>query len=293
MKNTMINKLTVKRVLSKENAAKLKTKFLNKNHYTQLITEDTDGYDNFGNLLFRFRKNAIPLDVLKNGVDAFKGSIEVTEGRGTASGSSHKRIRKDGSVSNITVGNKVESGNVGFMDSGAMVKYCRKTAFARSYFDKFKQGVPFIEFIDQKYKELCPTHYAKQKAIAEGTNRNYVIGQTSFTTVTVNKNFRTACHQDAGDFADGFGNLIVYREGSYDGGYFVMPEYGVAIDLHNTDLLFADVHKWHANTEFTNCSDDWLRISFVMYYRENMVKCKSPSEELNKIKIEKTGYLTL
>ena len=179
------------------------------------------------------------------------------------------------------------------MDSGAMVKYCRKTAFARSYFDKFKQGVPFVEFIDQKYKELCPTHYAKQKAIAEGTNRNYVIGQTSFTTVTVNKNFRTACHQDAGDFADGFGNLIVYREGSYDGGYFVMPEYGVAIDLHNTDLLFADVHKWHANTEFTNCSDDWLRISFVMYYRENMVKCKSPSEELNKIKIEKTGYLTL
>ena len=293
MKNTMINKLTVKRILTKENAAKLKTKFLNKNHYSQLITGDTDGYDNFGNLLFRFRKNAIPLDVLKNGVDAFKGSIEVTEGRGTASGSSHKRIRKDGSVSNITVGNKVESGNVGFMDSGAMVKYCRKTAFARSYFDKFKQGVPFVEFIDQKYKELCPTHYAKQKAIAEGTNRNYVIGQTSFTTVTVNKNFRTACHQDAGDFADGFGNLIVYREGSYDGGYFVMPEYGVAIDLHNTDLLFADVHKWHANTEFTNCSDDWLRISFVMYYRENMVKCKSQSEELNKIKIEKTGYLTL
>jgi hypothetical protein len=289
----MIKTITAKRVLTKKQAAKLKTKFLTDKHYNQLITEDCDAYDNYGNLLFRFRKNAIPYDILKSGVDAFKGSIELTESRGAASGSSHKRIRKDGSVSNITVGNKVESGNVGFMDSGAMVKYCRKTAFARSYFDKFTAGIPFVEFIDKKYAELCPEHYAKQKAIADGTNRNYVIGDTSFTTVTVNKNFRTACHQDAGDFSEGFGNLIVYREGHYDGGFFVMPEYAIAVDLHNTDLLFADVHKWHANTEFTNCSDDWLRISFVMYYRENMIKCKSPSEELHKTKMDKTGYLTL
>ncbi len=289
----MIEKIIVKRVLSKENAAKLKTKFLTKKHYNKLITEDCDAYDNFGNLLFRFRKNAIPFDILKSGVDAFESSIELTESRGSASGSSHKRIRKDGSVSNITVGNKVESGSVGYMDSGAMVKYCRKTAFARNHFEKFKKGIPFVQFIDKKYAELCPTHYAKQKAIADGTNKNYVIDGTSFTTVTVNKNFRTACHQDAGDFADGFGNLIVYREGNYDGGFFVMPEFGVAIDLHNTDILFADVHKWHANTEFTNCSDDWLRVSFVMYYRENMIKCSSPKDELQKTKIEKTGYLTL
>ena len=85
----------------------------------------------------------------------------------------------------------------------------------------------------------------------------------------------------------------MYREGNYDGGYFVMPEFGVAIDLENTDLLFADVHKWHANTEFENCSEDWLRISFVMYYRENMIKCSSPSGELQKAKMDKTGYLTL
>ena len=159
-----IDKIIVKRVLDSDKAAKLKTKFLNSSHYNTLITNSCDAYDNYGNLLFRFRKNAIPMDVLKNGVDAFKGSIEVTEGRGSASGSSHKRIRKDGSVSNITVGNKVESGNVGFMDSGAMIKYCRTTAFAKNHFDKFKQGIPFVEFIDKKYKELCPEHYAKQKS---------------------------------------------------------------------------------------------------------------------------------
>jgi hypothetical protein len=283
----------LKKQLTDEQAEKLKGKYLNSNNYDLLITEDADGYDVNGNLLFRFRKNAIPLETLMLGVNSFKDSIEVTESRGYASGSSHKRIRKDGSVSNITVGNKVESGSVGFMDSGAMVKYCRKTAFAKNYFDKYKSGIPFVKFVDDKYKELCPDHYAKQKAIAQGTNQNYVIGDTAFTTVTVNKNFRTAVHQDAGDYPDGFGNLIAYREGDWTGGYFCLPQYKVAIDLQNTDILFVDVHKWHGNTDFINTEEDWLRISFVIYYREYMYKCKQPAEELLKMKMDKTGYLNL
>jgi hypothetical protein len=235
----------------------------------------------------------MPLETLMLGVNSFKDSIEVTESRGYASGSSHKRIRKDGSVSNITVGNKVESGSVGYMDSSAMVKYCRKTAFAKNYFDKFKQGIPVVQFVDNKYKELCPAHYAKQKAIADGTNKNYIIDDTSFTTVTVNKNFRTAVHQDAGDYPDGFGNLIAYREGDWTGGYFCLPQYKVAIDLQNTDMLFVDVHQWHGNTDFINTDENFLRISFVLYYREYMYKCKQPAEELLNMKMDKTGYLNL
>jgi hypothetical protein len=283
----------LKKQLTDEQATALKGKYLNESHYDLLITGDADGYDSNGKLLFKFRKNAIPFETLKLGVDSFKDSIELTESRGIASGSSHKRIRKDGSVSNITVGNKVESGNVGYMDSNAMVKYCRKTAFAKNYFDKFSAGIPFVEFIDSKYKELCPEHYAKQIAIANGTNRNYVISDTAFTTVTVNKNFRTAVHQDAGDYPDGFGNLIAYREGDWAGGYFCLPQYKVAIDLQNTDMLFVDVHKWHGNTDFINTDDNFLRISFVLYYREYMYKCSQPQEELQKMKMEKTGYLNL
>jgi hypothetical protein len=283
----------LKKQLTDEQVEKLKGKYLNETNYDLLITEDADGYDVNGNLLFRFRKNAIPLETLMLGVNSFKDSIEVTESRGYASGSSHKRIRKDGSISNITVGNKVESGSVGFMDSSAMVKYCRKTAFAKNYFDKFKAGIPFVKFIDDKYKELCPAHYEKQKSIAQGTNQNYVIDNTAFTTVTVNKNFRTAIHQDAGDYPDGFGNLIAYREGDWTGGYFCLPQYKVAIDLQNTDILFVDVHKWHGNTDFIDTKEDWLRISFVIYYREYMYKCKQPKEELLKMKMDKTGYLNL
>jgi len=282
------------KIMKDSAAAKLKGKFLDDSYYNTIIDYDCDAYDNYGNLLFRFRKKVIPLDVLKSGYEAFKGSIQLTEGRGITSGSSHKRIKKDGTVSNITVGEKVLSGNVGFMDSGAMVKYCRMSAFGRDHFDKFEAGFPFVKKIDQFYSELCPKYYSKQRALADSTNRNYVIPETSFTTITVNESFRTACHQDAGDFSEGFGNLIVYNDESYDGGLFVLPQYGIAIDLQNTDILFVDVHKWHGNTEMVARQgfEKAFRISFVLYYRENMFKCKQPSEQLKEVK-NKLGYLKL
>lgn len=280
----------LKKLLTQQQADDLHKKHLGEKYIKHLIDADADGYDMYGNLLFKFRKNVIPLEILKKGVDNFRDSIEWTESRGAASGFSGKRTRADGTISNTSVGAKVESGAVGFMDSSAMIRYCRKTAFTRKYFKQYKEGLPFVQLIDKKYKELCPEYYNRQKNIAEGTNQNYVIDDTSFTTVTVNKNFRTALHKDSGDFSEGFGNLVVYREGGWTGGYFMLPEYGVGINLENTDVLFVDVHKYHCNTDFKNWADDCLRISFVLYYREYMYKCKAPKDELKRVKIDQGGY---
>lgn len=283
--------INLRKCLSDNQVDELSGKFLTANSYDFVVNEDTDAYDMNGQLLFKFRKNVIPIETLKQGYEAFKGSIEYTDGRGIAAGGNKFRIRKDGSVSKISVADKVYSGNVGYMDAGAMVHYCRRTAFARKYFEKFQDGIPFVNFIDTMYNQLCPTHYDKQIMFAKATNQNYVIGKTSFTTVTVNRNFQTAVHKDSGDFTEGFGNLCVYREGNYDGSYFCLPQYRAAIDLHNGDLLFVDVHSWHGNTPFVNMSEDYMRIAFVMYYRENMIKCASPSQELHNIKMKETGYL--
>lgn len=288
-----IQVVTLQRKLSDEDAGRLEKKFLTDQHYDLVITQSTDAYDVQGHMLFRYRKNAIPITLTRLGYESFKESIGWTEGRGAASGASGKRVRQDGSIAKTTVGNMVESGNVGFMDAHAMVRYCRKTAFAREYFQEFQQGLPFVYKVDELYKELCPEHYKIQRAYADATNRNYVIEGTAFTTVTVNKNFRTAVHKDTGDLPQGFGNLIVYREGSFEGGYFCLPEFGVAIDMQNEDMLFVDVHRWHGNSEFINCSPDWLRISFVMYYREYMIACKGPAEELARVKKDQNGFYKL
>ena len=288
--------VTLKRVMSDEQGEQLKGQFLDESYIKHpIINEDCDGYDTNGNLLFRFRKNIIPIEILKQGVENFEYSIELTDGRGITSGSSHKRVRKDGSVSKITVGNKVLSGNVGYMDANAMIPYCRMTAFGRNHFDKFQEGIPFVEHISELYKELCPEHYTIQKKYCVATNQSYIIGNSAFTTVTVNKNFRTALHKDSGDLSKGFGNLIAYREGDWSGSYFILPEFGVGIDLHNGDCLFVDVHRWHCNTEYINFNPENgdKRISFVMYYREQMISCNSPSNELAIIKKEKNGYYRL
>lgn len=290
----MMKTLRIKKVLNENQADALRGKRLSNADYDVVINEDCDGYDAAtGVLLFRFRKNAMSFETAKLGYESFKQSIQLTDGRGMAAGGNKPRINKDGTKSKIQVAEKVYSGNVGFMDAGAMIHYCRKTAFARQYFEKYKAGIPFVEAVDNLYKELCPEHHARQMNISNGTNRNYRIANTSFTTVTVNRNFQTAVHKDSGDFPEGFGNLCVYREGHYDGCYFCLPEYKVAIGLHTTDILFADVHRWHGNTPFENCSDDYMRVSFVMYYREYMYLCKQPKEELHNIKMNETGFMRL
>jgi hypothetical protein len=290
-----MEKIIVKKAMTDAQAEVLKASFLSEDSYDILVQSDCDVYDGAGALVAKFRKGVFPLDKLKLGYESFKDSIVLTDGRGTASGGTKKRVRADGSESNITVGEFVQSGNVGFMDQSAMIRYCRKTAFAREYFDKFKAGIPFVEEVDKWYKELAPEHYAIQRKFADATNRNYVIADTAFTTVTVNKNFVTAVHQDAGDLPQGFGNLIIYREGNWSGSYFCLPQYRVAFDLHNTDILFVDVHRWHGNTPYINFHPDKgdLRIAFVLYYREYMIKCKSPSEELQRIKMDQGGFLRL
>lgn len=289
-----MNKLIAKRALTDSQVEQtLKGNFLDDNSYDQVVTSDTDCYDATGAMLFKFRKGVIPFETLKLGYESFKDSIEITDGRGSAAGKPFKRIKKDGSTSNITVSNKVQSGNVGYMDQSSMIRYCRKTAFARQYFDKFTAGIPFVQAVDKLYEKLAPQHYAIQKRVARGTNRNYIIGDTVFTTVTVNRNFQTAVHKDAGDLPQGFGNLCVYREGHYDGAYLCLPEFRLAVDMHNTDMLFMDVHRYHGNTPFLNPSPDYLRIAFVMYYREYMYQCKQPAQELQDTKMEQGGFLKL
>lgn len=291
-----MKKIVAKKTMTDAEAASLQAKYVDETMYTTVIEEDCDGYDVYGNLLFRFRKNLLSEEILELGYNSFKKSIQKTEGRGMASGGYFKRILEDGTLGKRNVSNLVESGNVGYMDARGepQQNFCRLTQFGKSHFDLFKAGWPFVKEIDRLYSELIPDAYERQKKYAKATNPSYIIDDTSFTTVTVNRSFRTAIHQDAGDLKKGFGNLIVHENGSYTGGYFTMPQYGIAVDVRNTDVLFADVHQWHGNTEMklVDGFDEIFRVSFVLYYREMMYKCDRPEEQLKNLK-QSNGYYKL
>jgi hypothetical protein len=312
--NRKVPKITARRYFSDAQIEPLKGTFLDENSFETLLTEDADVYSADGALLLKFRKAAIPVDLARLGSDHLQPFVRLTEARGVAAGTSKKRTRSDGTTTNTTTNPHVETGAAGYMDQNAMVRYCRMTALTHEYFEDFKESLPFIHHVDRLYEMLCPEAYNRQLDISRGTNRNYVIEGTTFTTVTVNRNFQTAVHKDSGDFPHGFGNLTVYREGSWTGSYFCLPEFKLAVDMQNGDMLFVDVHRWHGNTPFVNFNpaptpfstaannpkkDMYqpggtdLRMSFVMYYREFMIACKQPKDELRDVQNEQGGFLKL
>ena len=69
----------------------------------------------------------------------------------------------------------------------------------------------FLQKIDKLYKELTPEAYQRQLDRAN-KKPQLKISDTAFSTVTINRNFRTALHRDAGDFRDGFGILLLLKE---------------------------------------------------------------------------------
>jgi len=63
MNDTVV--LHLKKHLDPQQAEQLKGTFLTETDFDTLVTQDTDGYDLYGNLLFRYRKNAVPYKTLR------------------------------------------------------------------------------------------------------------------------------------------------------------------------------------------------------------------------------------
>ena len=226
-----------------------------------------------------------------------------------------KIIKKEDGVSKMKVNNQVASNPIGFYESGKNFADlpCRLTHFTRTNFEKYNEGLPFIQQIDKVFKRLIPEAHDKQLLRAD-EKPHLKIPKTAFSTVTINRNFRTAMHRDAGDFKEGFGNLTVIERGKYHGGYTIFPQYGVAIDLRNNDFVAMDVHQWHCNTPMYETEDDkkenevlvpafkdnpkvgtvgiyenYTRISFVCYLREKIAQCPE-KDEINPQYLTKSGH---
>ena len=183
-----------------------------------------------------------------------------------------------GKIVKNSLGNTSQSNIIGYYDKrdrnlGANAPPCRTTAFTSQQVDKWTKVIPIIEAIDKQFKKLIPKNHKIQYDEAHKTK--YVIKDTAFSTVTINYNWRTALHKDAGDLKEGFGNLVVCEEGNYKGGCTGFPQFKVAIDVRNGDFLAMDVHEWHCNTKITSDTPDYTRLSLVAYLREKMIKCKN------------------
>lgn len=287
----MINKMIVKKILTDLEMKQLQGQ--NYNKYSCLITKDTDVYKENGELLLKFRKKCIPLQLCQLGYKQYITlGKQKTSNRGNAGGRTGTRKNRIFNPKSKNIWEKTEtnvySGIMGYMDSLNWRNLCRETAFTKNHFEQYKEGLPFIQHINNLYKKLAVDKYNIQLQQALLTP-NLSINNTCFSTITVNYNFRTSIHKDSGDFKDGIGNLTVLENGDYQGGYTLFPQYNIAVDVRQGDFLLMDVHEWHCNTPIILKTKDSVRLSFVAYLRKNMYKCPLV-EKLIKNQMDKTTH---
>ena len=125
-------------------------------------------------------------------------------------------------LSKMRVNNPVYSNPMGFYEPSHFArKECRMTHHTIENYDDFFGGISYLRQLSDSYKQLNPEKYKDQMERCEKFP-HLQIPDTAFSTITFNRNFRTALHQDKGDY--GFGNLSVIERGQYSGGYFIIPQ---------------------------------------------------------------------
>jgi len=266
----LVNKKNIKEEVIKGKLLNLKDEPIREN--TDCYYKDETGREK---LLFKFRKNVIPEKLAVLARNIFQNyAKKVNNQRSVASGG--RRIcDKNG----ITYSSEIcRSSIAGYYDKPNMRMkkefpsdtICRETSFTK----KYKNEWEFFQHVSNYYKHLAPEYYKKQLNAINKLPAEYKIKDTVFTTITINYNWRTACHKDSGDFEDGMGNLTIIGDDSYEGGYLYFPEFGVSVDVRPNDIIIMDVHQYHCNTPL-KANDKNARISFVCYLRKNMLKCNT------------------
>lgn len=188
---------------------------------------------------------------------------------------------EDTYVSDTTYANVVNSGIAGWFDRYPRIPYGRATAYTQNHFDKFQKAFPFLQSLDRGFRELLPQRWGAQREFANRIDPAFLVPDTVFTTVTVNKTFRTAAHRDAGDYTAGLSNLLVLsNNGNYSGGYLILPQVRLAVNVRPGDLLLINNHEYiHGNTPIVLNDDNAERISLVCYLREKMIELGSKKYE--------------
>jgi hypothetical protein len=236
--------------------------------YFEIIIESTQKVylKNMNHLLFSFHKNVIdneryfPL-LEKN----YNGRILTSCNRKTATGSNCEQSRTPtgilGYIDCLTPQQKTLLFGI---NNGA-----RKTKFLKEKNKEWIETLSLYEKVDEIFKQATPKHYKQQKKEYNKIHSQLKIPKTNFTTITVNRNFRTATHTDKGDLKNGLSCIICIGNNKYKGGFLGFPKQKVLVKMRPGDVIFMDSHQPHCNTKL-NTDKSGVRFSLVCYVREKM-----------------------
>ena len=279
----IIPKIIVEKKITDKEMLKLKGTFFTENGFI-IYNSSIDIYNKDNEILILYRKKNIPIKLKELAINNLEYIVkQPSNNRGIASGEFNEikykeitgynakkiskfkgyRFKKNGDIGKYKISMPVYSGIIGFFNytnPKTKTKEMRPTSSIKTEKNKkkFEKTFPFVEWVNNQYKKLIPTHYKEMK---NETSEKYTISNTIFSTITVNKNFQTATHKDKKDIGK-LGNLIVLFKGEVKGGYILFPQYKIGIKVQDRDFLIMNVHEYHTNTSISGQGD---RFSFVLY----------------------------
>lgn len=226
------------------------------------IYDDTDCYVG-DKLLFSFRKDVLDNEKWLPIAKTHLQNPILTSDKRKLAGATKSRMR-------------IKSGIIGFYDRLTpqmklflgVHKAGRATAFTKNFEQDWKDVVPMFQTLSKWYKKVSPYYYKIQKKEASKVQKQLLIPHTVFSTITINKDWRTATHTDRGNFGDALSCIAVLGE-NYSGGLLGFPQYKVAVDVRPGDAILMDGHEPHCNTQL-KIEKNGTRFSMVCYLREDM-----------------------
>lgn len=302
-----MREVVAKPCMSDSEAAALAGKLLGEDSYDTVLREDANILREDGTLLAVFRKNIVPFEAAAAAYEALRDAAQETNNRGVAAGPvdpsraaspgeskgglRFRPLKKDGTLSRQSYAMPVNSGIVGFFDPSPRFPFCRQTAYTMRNPDRIARALPYLRAVSEVYREVDPEHWEAQRQAIEKTHPDFYFPGTVFTTITVNRNWQTAVHLDAGNLKTGHMCIAGFKMGSFDGGFTVFPKYRLAVDLDTCDVFVGNNHsEWHGNSPIRP-GGNFERLSFVMYFREGLIGSGSNEEELAKARAVMDGRL--
>jgi hypothetical protein len=251
----------IKAVVDQREASKLEGEFLTRFHYRELIQPDVPYIDDeTGKLVALVVKQCLQSDSGRQAYENLRTVSKIPSNRGIAVAGKSAMMRgltRDGLLSNRMeiprpvweAAGRPLADILGFFDyedvNDKRKLNCRETEWTGTHHEVYEAALPFIREIDSVFRACLPFEYAVQLGEANKVANALKIARTVFTTLTDNKNLRTACHKDEGDLRQGTGCMATL--GKWQGSELVIPQFGVGADYQPGDLLLADVHLWHGN----------------------------------------------
>ena len=291
--------ISLKSTLSRRDLARLVGERPSPGHFDAVVDSSVDAYDvDTGRLVFRFRKGVLDPGAVTLAREIF-GDIDTrmtpSYRRKSAAGKLDlERIRtfrsdvvaiepldrnafaghfilESGKRLRLPLSNPVLSYIAGYTYN-RYTKVAGTGGFSARFPDRWRAAVPFFDTIGECFSSVMPSEstHMRDWCRANGVLPRFTIGKTCLSTVAINVNYESCYHFDQGDLPTGYSTLTALGVGGdYRGGELVFPQFRIAVDVRDGDLLCNQSHlDLHGNTAVISLNTGAKRISFVTYLKK-------------------------